>query len=55
MRDNFRFIETRETKGLVENINDLAREEGMSLNKYVGRVLKKHVKEETEDEYKDEQ
>jgi len=50
MSDNFRFIETKETTGLVDDINHLAKNEKISLNKYVGRVLKKHVEEAKTDE-----
>ena len=55
MIDNFRFVETKATKGLVEQLNDLAREDSRSLSSYVGLVLQKHVKEETKNEYTDEQ
>jgi len=55
MRDNFKFVETKNSIGLVEQVEDLAKEDGRSLNNYVERVLQKHVKGETKDEYKDEQ
>jgi len=41
--NNFRFVETKKTTGLVEEIGKLADLEGRSLNNYVGQVLKKHV------------
>lgn len=50
MKDNFKFVETKATAGLVEHLDDLAREEGRSLNNYVGRVLTKHVKGEQDKE-----
>ena len=40
---NFRFVETKKTPGLVDEIGKLADLEGRSLNNYVGQVLKKHV------------
>jgi predicted HicB family RNase H-like nuclease len=53
MKDTFRFVETKATRGLVENLEDLAREEGRSLNNYVSRVLDKHVKGENKEESND--
>ena len=45
--NNFRFVETKKTIGLVEEIGKLADLEGRSLNNYVGQVLKKHVLEKS--------
>ncbi len=45
--NNFRFVETKKTTGLVEEIGKLADLEGRSLNNYVGQVLKKHVLEKS--------
>ena len=42
--NNFRFVETKKTTGLVEEIGKLADLEGRSLNNYVGQVLKKKKK-----------
>ena len=45
--NNFRFVETKKTTGLVDEIGKLADLEGRSLNNYVGQVLKKHVLEKS--------
>ena len=45
--NNFRFVETKKTTGLVDEIGKLADFEGRSLNNYVGQVLKKHVLEKS--------
>ena len=42
MKDNFRFIETKNTKGIVDKVDKLAKKEKRSLNYYVGQVLMKH-------------
>ncbi len=46
-RDNFRYVETKQTKGLVNELDKLAELEGRSLNNYIGHVLKKHVAKKT--------
>ena len=45
MKDNFKFVETKATVGLVKHLEFLAEEEDRSLNNYVGRVLWKHAEE----------
>jgi hypothetical protein len=47
MKDNFRFVETKQTKGLVHELDKLAELESRSLNNYIGQVLKKHVASKT--------
>jgi hypothetical protein len=53
MLDSFRFVEKKDTAGLVEQLNDLAREDSRSLSSYVGMILKKHVQEQSKDTYID--
>ena len=50
--NNFRFVETKKTTGLVDEIGKLADLEGRSLNNYVGRVLKEHVLEKNKKDRK---
>ena len=46
--NNFRFVETKKTTGLVDEIGKLADLEGRSLNNYVGQVLNKNVLEKSQ-------
>lgn len=48
MKDTFRFVETKRTKGLVNELSKLAENEERSLNHYVGQVLKKHIQDQQE-------
>jgi len=45
MRKDFKFVETKKTEGIVEEIKRLATVEDVSVNKYVGRILTKHVED----------
>ena len=40
-RDNFRFVETKQTRGVVHKIQEEADKEGRSLNNYIGQILKR--------------
>ena len=46
-RDNFRFVETKKTTGLVEKIQQEADKEGRSLNNYIGQILKRWLYNKT--------
>ena len=46
-RDNFRFVETKQTAGLVGKIQQEADKEGRSLNNYIGQILKRWLSKKT--------
>ena len=46
-RDNFRFVETKQTTGVVEKIQQEADKEGRSLNNYIGQILKRWLYNKT--------
>jgi hypothetical protein len=46
-RDNFRFVETRQTRGVVQEIQKEADKQGRSLNNYIGQILKRWLYNKT--------
>lgn len=46
-RNNFRFVETKQTTGLVDKIQKEADKEGRSLNNYIGQILKRWLYNKT--------
>lgn len=46
-RNNFRFVETKQTTGVVDKIQKEADKEGRSLNNYIGQILKRWLYNKT--------
>lgn len=41
IKKGFQFVETKQTTGVVEKIQQEADKEGRSLNNYIGQILKR--------------
>jgi len=49
---SFKYVENKRTIGIIEQMKEIANSMGDSLNGYVGKLFKKHVEEQQEDEGK---
>ena len=47
IKKGFQFVETKQTTGVVEKIQQEADKEGRSLNNYIGQILKRWLYNKT--------
>ena len=47
IKKGFQFVETKQTTGVVEQIQQEADKEGRSLNNYIGQILKRWLYNKT--------
>ena len=47
IKKGFQFVETKQTRGVVEKIQKEADKEGRSLNNYIGQILKRWLYNKT--------
>ena len=46
--NSFKYVENKYSKGVIEQMRDIATKAGDSLNGYVGKLFKKHIEETKE-------
>jgi hypothetical protein len=44
----FKYVENKHTKGVIEQMREIAKNAEYSLNGYVGKLFKKHIKEQND-------
>ena len=49
----FKYVENKHTVGVIEQMRVISDEKGYSLNGYVGKLFKKHIKEHQGNEKED--